>query len=384
MLLPPIIIRRLIPHIRSWHTRVEWLFNVRDEPFDSQNGRILHVYPAQRMPRSPPSSQFHTSRDHFLIFGMLCGVTSSHTLSSCVLAYRRNHQVLQHSQFTTRNAPLDYEPSTTNTAYSAVTLESDTCSQKLQGKRVFIKDMAYYWMPPNNESPRIAPSLNNYKPGVGTDTTELSPVTTRSDKDAPPFPYPTEGEPGNPTVLPKALLSKFHFTFLIRHPKHSIPSYQRCTTAPLDEVTGWNYVNANEAGYAELRRLFDYLRKEGLVGPRVAGQSTNGDSGKDSGIEICVLDADDVLDNPSGMIEAYCKSTGIKYEPAMLKWEEEFHQKYAREVFEKWRGWHDDAINSSELKARTHVSRPVRTACGRHGINTWTEESVQDRRAAIR
>ena len=101
------------------------------------------------------------------------------------------------------------------------------------------------------------------------------------------------------------------------------------------------------------------------MGPRIAGQSANGANdanganganGADSGVEICVLDADDVLDNPTGMIEAYCKSTGIKYEPEMLKWKEEHHQKYAREVFEKWRGWHEDAINSEELKARTHVS----------------------------
>lgn len=219
--------------------------------------------------------------------------------------------------------------------------------------------MAYYWMPTEGKPPQIAPSLVNYKRGVGTDTTQLSPVTTRDGKDTPPYPYSTEGEPGNPTVLPRDLLSQFHFTFLIRHPKHSIPSYHRCTTPPLDEVTGWHSVGFNETGYAELRRLFDYLRKEGLVGPRVAGQSTNGadgTDGKDSGIEICVLDADDVLDNPTGMIEAYCKSTGIKYEPEMLKWAEDHHQKYAKEVFEKWRGWHEDAINSSELKARTHVS----------------------------
>ena len=235
----------------------------------------------------------------------------------------------------------------------------DAYSRTLQGKRIFIKDMAYYWMPPENKPPQIAPSLVNYKRGVGTDTTQLSPVTTRTGKDVPPYPYSTEGEPGNPTVLPKDLLSQFHFTFLIRHPKHSIPSYHRCTTPPLDDITGWHSVGFNEAGYAELRRLFDYLRQEGLVGPRIAGQSANGANdrnGNDSGIEICVLDADDVLDNPTAMIEAYCNSTGIKYEPEMLKWEEEHHQTYAKEVFEKWRGWHEDAINSTELKARTHVS----------------------------
>jgi len=229
--------------------------------------------------------------------------------------------------------------------------------------------MAYYWMPPDNQPPQIAPSLVNYKRGVGTDTTQLSPVSTRTGQDEPPYPYPTKREPGNPTVLPKALLEQFHFTFLIRHPKFSIPSYHRCTTPPLDDITGWSGVGFDEAGYAELRRLFDYLRSEGLVGPRIAGQAangttngangvngTNGANGHDSGVEICVLDADDLLDNPTGMIEAYCKSTGIPYEPGMLKWEGEYHQTYARTVFEKWRGWHEDAIDSSELKARTHVS----------------------------
>ncbi|KAF1980108.1 hypothetical protein BU23DRAFT_548304 [Bimuria novae-zelandiae CBS 107.79] len=232
-----------------------------------------------------------------------------------------------------------------------------------EGKRVFIKDMAYYWMPPDNQPPQIAPSLVNYKRGVGTDTTQLSPVITRDGKSGPPYPYLTKGEEGNPTVIPRDLLSQFHFTFLIRHPSRSIPSYHRCTTDPLDKVTGWSGVGFNEAGYAELRRLFDYLRKEGLVGPRVAGQTTNGTNGvngHDSGIEICVLDADDILDNPTGMIEAYCKSTGIKYEPEMLKWSEPHHQAYAKEVFEKWKGWHEDAINSDELKARTH-KKPLKS-----------------------
>jgi hypothetical protein len=48
----------------------------------------------------------------------------------------------------------------------------------VQGKRAFVKDMAQYWIPPNEKPATIAPSLVNYKRGVGTDTTALSPVTT--------------------------------------------------------------------------------------------------------------------------------------------------------------------------------------------------------------
>lgn len=234
--------------------------------------------------------------------------------------------------------------------------------------------MAQYWIPPNGKPATVAPSLVNYKRGVGTDTTALSPVTTRSDRDGPPYPYPTKAEPGNPTVIPKDLLANFHFTFLIRHPRNSIPSYYRCTIPPLDEMTGFYNFRPDEAGYDELRRFFDFLRSEGQIGPHFAGEiidgaingvngekGTNGTNevdGHGKGVEICVIDADDLLDNPTGIIEAYCKSTGIPYEPEMLKWEDQEHHAYAKETFEKWRGFHEDAIHSTELKARTHVSRP--------------------------
>ncbi|PVI04767.1 hypothetical protein DM02DRAFT_611148 [Periconia macrospinosa] len=237
--------------------------------------------------------------------------------------------------------------------------------------------MAQYWIPPNEKPATIAPSLVNYKRGVGTDTTALSPVTTRTDKNGPPYPYPTEAEPGNPTVIPKALLSQFHFTFLIRHPRNSIPSYYRCTVPPLNAITGFYNYRPDEAGYVELRRFFDFLRAEGQIGPHAAtGVSeavlgngvTNGSS---SGVEICVIDADDLLDNPSGIIEAYCKSTGIKYEPEMLTWDTEEHHRYAKETFEKWKGFHEDAINSKELKARTHKKTPKSED---ELLKEWTEK----------
>jgi hypothetical protein len=161
-------------------------------------------------------------------------------------------------------------------------------------------------------------------------------------------------------VVPKDLLASFHFTFLIRHPRNSIPSYYRCTIPPLDAITGFYNFRPDEAGYDELRRLFDYLRSEGQVGSKRAGEAASGttDGAKEGndGVEICLIDADDLLDNPSGIIEAYCKSTGIKYEPEMLTWDTEKDHAYAKETFEKWKGFHDDAIESRELKARTHVS----------------------------
>lgn len=195
--------------------------------------------------------------------------------------------------------------------------------------------------------------------------------STLAKAEAAPYPYATEAEPGNPTVVPLKLLSKFHFTFLIRDPHYSIPSYFRCTIPPLDDVTGFHDFYPSEAGYDEMRRVFEYLRKAGLIGPRVAtaaaengvsngsNRSINGhhvNGQEDEGVEICVIDADDLLDNPSLMIKSFCKSVGIPFEPGMLQWDTEEDHELARAAFEKWRGFHDDAIASKELKARTHVS----------------------------
>ncbi|EMD58535.1 hypothetical protein COCSADRAFT_41665 [Bipolaris sorokiniana ND90Pr] len=249
-----------------------------------------------------------------------------------------------------------YEESTYRTIFDRIARENE------EGKRVFIKDMAQYWIPPSGKPATIAPSLSNYRRGVGTNTTELSPVPTRSDPSKPLYPYDTKGEPGNPTVIPKDLLATYHFTFLIRHPKYSIPSYYRCTIPPLDAMTGFYNFRPDEAGYEELRRLFDFLRAEGQIGPKFAGQTdethkeqTNGHTG---GVEICVIDADDLLDKPSEMVEAFCKTTGIEWDPGMLQWDSEKDQSIAKEAFEKWKGFHEDALDSDRLRARTHKKQP--------------------------
>jgi hypothetical protein len=67
-------------------------------------------------------------------------------------------------------------------------------------------------------------------------------------------------------VLPASLLGTFHFTFLIRHPRRAVPSYFRCTVPPLDAVTGFTHFMPSEAGYVELRRLFEYLLARGSTG----------------------------------------------------------------------------------------------------------------------
>lgn len=171
-----------------------------------------------------------------------------------------------------------------------------------------------------------------------------------------PFPYDTHSEPNNPSVMPKDLLEKFHFTFLIRHPRNSIPSYYRCCVPPLVEKTGFNEFMPEESGYDELRRFFDYCKDTGIVGPKVCGQEDNGAVARPNSVEICVLDADDLLDDPEGMLRHYCASVGIKFDMSMLNWDSEEEHKRAKDAFEKWNGFHEDAIYSKDLKPRATVS----------------------------
>ncbi|KAF7593283.1 hypothetical protein BBP40_011741 [Aspergillus hancockii] len=257
-----------------------------------------------------------------------------------------------------------------------------------EGKRVFIKDILHYLLPPNGKPASIAPSLQRRERGVGTETngnvdtsvhaangvadghteSEQS-VKQRSQKH--PYPYNTESEPGNPTVMPKELLSKFHFAFLIRDPHFSVPSYYRCTIPPLDRVTGFYYYDPAEAGYDEVRRAFDYLRSVHMIGPHIATREqdadeidnklkpvVNGVGEAHESAEICVIDADDLLEKPGPMIEAFCRSVGLEYDPSMLDWNDPAEQQQVCEAFEKWRGFHNDAIESDGLKARAH-RRPM-------------------------
>merc|ERR1712000_754518 len=93
-------------------------------------------------------------------------------------------------------------PNITRTASPAI-MGGVSLAYNYQGKRIFIKDMAYYFMAPDGAPTSIAPSLGDHP------------------------------EPTNPTNVPLDILRKFNFTFLIRHPRRSVPSYWRCTIPPL-------------------------------------------------------------------------------------------------------------------------------------------------------
>lgn len=265
-----------------------------------------------------------------------------------------------------------------------------------QGKRVFIKDIAHYLLPPEGTDAHIAKSLacghpltdgyelesNNSTPGSpnGSVSNHTSgavngPTQQGAASDATSHTTgrvngPTDAavveEPENPTVMPTDMLRGFHWTFLIRHPRRSIPSYYRCTIPPLDDVTGFHDFMPSEAGYAELRKLFDYLLDQNIIGPARAGdrvpvdEALNGSETSSLSSDaprraaITVIDADDLLQRPEAVLRTYCKEVGIDYTPQMLEWGDDDNQQYAAKAFEKWYGFHHDAIESTCLKPRPH------------------------------
>lgn len=268
-----------------------------------------------------------------------------------------------------------------------------------QGKRVFIKDIAHYLLPPEGTPAQIADSLvgghpltddaeadnNSTNGSISSHVTGSvnSPTNANGNDDDVTShtsgrvngPANANDEEDNPTVMPTDMLRGFHWTFLIRHPRKSIPSYYRCTVPPLDDITGFHDFMPSEAGYAELRKLFDYLLDQRIIGPARAGDagvpvdealngsgsetsSLSGDAGGRQRASITVIDADELLQKPEALLKVYCKEVGIDYSPKMLEWGDDENQTYAAEAFAKWYGFHHDAIESSCLKPRTgaHVS----------------------------
>lgn len=304
----------------------------------------------------------------------------------------------------------DDEAARVSSGFSDVTYKDVLDSLKSsvpEGKRLFIKDITHYLSPPDGKPAAVAPSLaRGLTNGAGANGSKVVNGTNGATNDSNGT-HPngthlngthtngatngtTNGTAGhkleNPTVLPLEELRKFHFTFLIRHPRRSIPSYYRCTIPPLSKVTGFVDFMPSEAGYLELRRLFDYLCGEGVVGPARAGEEAadsddSDDSDDSSTVAITVVDADDLLDKPAAVIEAFCREVGIDYSPDMLRWEDEENQRYAVRAFAKWNGFHDDVINSTYLKPRTHGCK---TATTESDNKEWLEKYGEKGQKIIR
>ena len=184
------------------------------------------------------------------------------------------------------------------------------------GKRVFIKDMSYHIIPPSHSPNAIAPSLQHHL---------------------------NLEDPPNPTLLSTPLLQAFQFVFLIRNPSASIPSLYRCFLPPLSEKTGEHTLDPTELGYRETRILFDYL---------YPAASRSSQSTVPSPRPILV-DADDLLSDPEAIIRSVCAYLSLPYSSSMLSWSTPEDHEHALGLFEKYAGYHEDALNSTGLHGKT-------------------------------
>ena len=115
-----------------------------------------------------------------------------------------------------------------------------------------------------------------------------------------------------------ALLALFTHSFLIRDPAKTL-------TSMFDK---WPDFHVKEVGFAEQRALFDRIaERDGTAPP--------------------VLDSDDLLEDPHGMVALWCRAVGIPFVPDALSWEPG-----ARDEVSWWDGgsFHAKLRNSDGLK----------------------------------
>jgi len=128
-------------------------------------------------------------------------------------------------------------------------------------------------------------------------------------------------------------LDKFNHSFLIRDPAKTVTSMFK----------HWPDFDIAETGFAEQRALFDRLTEMRGTPPPV-------------------LDSDDLLADPSGMIERWCAAVGISFVPEALSWEPG-----ARDEVSWWDGgsFHENLRNSDGLKAQPKTSIDISDAPAR-------------------
>ncbi|VVT43848.1 uncharacterized protein SAPINGB_P000176 [Magnusiomyces paraingens] len=201
---------------------------------------------------------------------------------------------------------------------------------------IVIKDMAQYFIPPKEhglagKNHIVAKSLEDFVLPVSTDN-----GTKSHGNDVLPVP--------NPTLLPEEFLTSMRYVFLIRPPHLSVPSYYRCCIPPQSNETGFDHYRSSEAGYRELRILYDY----------VSALAARTGSVK----QPIIVDSLDLIANPEPLVQRICQQGDFPFDEAMLSWGE--NAAYETQLFEKWKGFHNDALSSTGFKRSSTPGAPAR------------------------
>ncbi len=125
-------------------------------------------------------------------------------------------------------------------------------------------------------------------------------------------------------------LAHFNHSFLIRDPAKTITSMFK----------HWPDFHVKEVGFIEQRQLFDRLCDQFGKAPPV-------------------IDSDDLLEDPFGMVEVYCQAVGVPFMPEALRWEPG-----ARDEVSWWDGgvFHENLRNSDGLKPQNRYDIDISRA----------------------
>lgn len=120
--------------------------------------------------------------------------------------------------------------------------------------------------------------------------------------------------------------NNFKHSFLIRDPKKAVLSLYEASTN--SKLTGWNYFDPVEAGFKQLFQFYQFVKRHLDASP-------------------VVVDADDLLDNPEGIMMSYCEAVEVEYQENMTRW-----NPGPVEEWDIWAGWHEDVLKSSGFTSR--------------------------------
>ena len=138
-----------------------------------------------------------------------------------------------------------------------------------------------------------------------------------------------------------SFLSAFRHTFIVRHPRFTIPSLARI----------WPDFTFEEAGFAALRDVFDAVAEHEGEAP-------------------VVIDGEELLAHPRGVVASWCEAVGLAYRPEALTWEPG-----RDDDWRAWSIWTEDATRSRGLPIEG-TPRPARDGDGHRLDDPRLEEAV--------
>lgn len=128
-------------------------------------------------------------------------------------------------------------------------------------------------------------------------------------------------------------------SFIIRHPRRAIVSLYNKSCVD-NGGTGYKYFDRAEAGFVAMWSLLCHIEEAAPPGEAPPP----------------IIDADDLLEDPEGVLRAYCAALGLPFDSSMLHWGDKPVPRQLRES--AWSGWTEAVCSSPGVVPRMRVPLP--------------------------